>query len=253
MNTLGTLGGSYSEAWAINAAGEVVGAASSTQAGSRPFLYRNGMMQDLGTLDRSASSNGAAFAINAAGHVTGWSQAADGRLHPFLYGDGVMTDLGSLGGQLASGTSINSSDQVTGWAQAANGEYRAFLYSNGVLTDLGPCGCGVGAVLAINSLGQVVGFGDSLYSDGVTRNLNTLIPSGSNWSLDIAVAINDKGQITGEGNHADEPRAFLMTPVIRVPRTKDECKKGGWADLARAIGTAFKNQGDCVSYVNTGK
>jgi hypothetical protein len=38
-----------------------------------------------------------------------------------------------------------------------------------------------------------------------------------------------------------------------VPLSKDDCKDGGWRDLVRADGSAFKNQGDCVSYVNTGK
>jgi hypothetical protein len=38
-----------------------------------------------------------------------------------------------------------------------------------------------------------------------------------------------------------------------VATKKDECKKGGWADLTRANGTSFKNQGDCIQYVNTGK
>ena len=37
------------------------------------------------------------------------------------------------------------------------------------------------------------------------------------------------------------------------PATKDDCKKGGWANLTRADGSTFKNQGDCIQYVNTGK
>jgi hypothetical protein len=37
------------------------------------------------------------------------------------------------------------------------------------------------------------------------------------------------------------------------PVTKDECKNGGWMDLTRADGSPFKNQGDCIQYVNTGK
>jgi hypothetical protein len=37
------------------------------------------------------------------------------------------------------------------------------------------------------------------------------------------------------------------------PATKDSCKKGGWAALTRADGSGFKNQGDCVQYMNTGK
>ena len=36
-------------------------------------------------------------------------------------------------------------------------------------------------------------------------------------------------------------------------RATNECKKGGWETMSRADGTPFKNQGDCVSYVNTGK
>lgn len=39
----------------------------------------------------------------------------------------------------------------------------------------------------------------------------------------------------------------------RVPTTKDECKQGGWQNVRRADGTTFKNQGDCIQYVNTGK
>ena len=34
---------------------------------------------------------------------------------------------------------------------------------------------------------------------------------------------------------------------------KSDCKDGGWMTVTRADGTAFKNQGDCVSYTNTGK
>lgn len=33
---------------------------------------------------------------------------------------------------------------------------------------------------------------------------------------------------------------------------KDQCKNGGWQDVKRADGSPFKNQGDCVSYINTG-
>jgi hypothetical protein len=36
-------------------------------------------------------------------------------------------------------------------------------------------------------------------------------------------------------------------------RATNECKKGGWQNLSRADGSPFKNQGDCVSYMNTGK
>lgn len=39
---------------------------------------------------------------------------------------------------------------------------------------------------------------------------------------------------------------------IPQPQSKNECKNGGWQDLADSDGSPFKNQGDCVSYVATG-
>ena len=38
-----------------------------------------------------------------------------------------------------------------------------------------------------------------------------------------------------------------------VATDKDQCKKKGWEDVKRADGSSFKNQGDCIQYVNTGK
>jgi len=38
-----------------------------------------------------------------------------------------------------------------------------------------------------------------------------------------------------------------------VASSKEQCKNGGWADVKRADGSSFKNQGDCIQYANTGK
>jgi hypothetical protein len=40
-------------------------------------------------------------------------------------------------------------------------------------------------------------------------------------------------------------------PLVGPPINKDECKKGGWQVFE--FPRAFKNQGDCVKFVNTGK
>jgi len=40
---------------------------------------------------------------------------------------------------------------------------------------------------------------------------------------------------------------------FRAATTEDDCKDDGWMTATRADGSSFKNQGDCVSYVNTGK
>lgn len=45
----------------------------------------------------------------------------------------------------------------------------------------------------------------------------------------------------------------VYTYEVPQPQSKDECKNGGWMNVARADSTTFKNQGDCVSYTNTGR
>ena len=72
----------------------------------------------------------------------------------------------------------------------------------------------------INNADQVVGFSEGegvvphpfLYSGGVMRDLNTLIPPNSGWELLEALEINDKGHIVGRGinNEDGEEHAFLL-------------------------------------------
>jgi hypothetical protein len=38
-----------------------------------------------------------------------------------------------------------------------------------------------------------------------------------------------------------------------VANDKDQCKNNGYKNVKRADGSSFKNQGDCIQYVNTGK
>jgi hypothetical protein len=38
-----------------------------------------------------------------------------------------------------------------------------------------------------------------------------------------------------------------------TPATAGQCKNDGWMTRTRMDGSAFKNQGDCIQYVNTGK
>ncbi len=91
MRDLGTLGGAASNAYAVNAQGDVVGVSTLPGGGAgHAFVFRNGAMKDLGTLGGDRSD---ARSINDAGVIVGGSTTADGRVHPFVHRDEKMIDL----------------------------------------------------------------------------------------------------------------------------------------------------------------
>ena len=74
LTDLGTLGGARSCAYGINAAGQVVGEASTDSSATlHAFLYSGGTMKDLGTL---RGGNSYATGINDGGQVVGYSAPA---------------------------------------------------------------------------------------------------------------------------------------------------------------------------------
>jgi probable HAF family extracellular repeat protein len=77
ITDLGTLGGPFSTATAINAGGEVVGESTIASGQQHAFLWRNGLMTDLGTLGGTSSF---AAAINADGRL--WARAPLPRARP---------------------------------------------------------------------------------------------------------------------------------------------------------------------------
>ena len=80
-----------------------------------------------------------------------------------------------------------------------------------------------------------------------------------------AVIVGGFGLNQGSGNpglvssvdalHFDTPTTSVTYDFepYHVATSKDACKNDGWRTLRRADGSSFKNQGDCVSYTNTGR
>jgi probable HAF family extracellular repeat protein len=106
MVDIGTLGGAYAEAFAINDSGSITGnsqLASSATDGAPVHAFlclsplRAGVigMRDLGTLGGSFSYG---MSINANNHVVGYSTVnnVDSRVHAFLFDGNAMKDLGTL-------------------------------------------------------------------------------------------------------------------------------------------------------------
>ena len=162
VTDLGTLGGPFSVAFAINNAGQVAGQAYLADGHWHGFLYTDGQMADLGALAPGANST--ATAINDAGQVAGrgFTDSQSTAWHAFLYSDGVLTDLGTLGGRDSDAFGINNSGQVVGESQlAGDSPIRAFRYSAGHMADMGTLAQGVySSASAVNDSGVAVGTAD---------------------------------------------------------------------------------------------
>jgi len=134
---LGTLGGTVSEAHAVNDAGEVVGWALDTNGVSRAFLWRNGSMQDLGTLPGGTSAG--ADDINESGRIAGWSETTNGAggTSGFSWESGVMTELGATGASGGRALGLNDGAETVGWSMTNGADPMAYLYTPGSTTELG--------------------------------------------------------------------------------------------------------------------
>jgi probable HAF family extracellular repeat protein len=239
VTDLGTLGGTLSIAYSVNNKGWLEG--FSTLPGDtavHAFLWRNGVMTDLGTL--GGPNSYVVFSIkDDKGLVTGFAETSatdplgedfclDGThlvCLPFLWRDGVMTPLSTLGGNNGYALGVNNRGQVVGIAETSiqdpscippqSLDWRGVIWGPAVgeIHELPPLpGDSLGGPTAINNSGQAVGASAGvcgppvqtdarepvLWQDGSVTDLGNL----GGAFFNIALGINDRGQIVG---HSDLP------------------------------------------------
>lgn len=173
----------------INNRGDIIGGGSDspevfqeTPVPARSYLIQNGQATDLGFLtDRPRT--GAQF-INDNQQIVGIGfpySVNDPDLPPlpFVWQNGQLTVLkGLLGDYVMNG--LNKPGQIVGWIQDTSTARRfAFRY------DL---------------------------NTQMLVDLDATIGKSAGWQLTSATAINDVGQIIGEGQHNGQARSYLLTP-----------------------------------------
>lgn len=226
MQDLGTLGGTYSFAVSVNNQGVVVGASDLPGDTSRHAFLWDGTLHDLDTLGGTQSSPSS---VNDANEVVGSaSTAGDAAVHAVLWQPGMPPrDLDTFGGKSSSASKITNNHQVIGNWTATNGDQHAFVWdAQSGSVDLGSLGGGFYTLAYdINEHGQIVGEAlispqnphAFIWANGAMTDLNDLVAPGSGWTLTFAAAINDAGEIIGQGTLNGVAHAFLLTPISSAP------------------------------------
>jgi len=181
----------------------------------------------------------------------------DGDTNPNNNYAGVYYAQSSLsGGPLAAASVISFTYAASAGTTASGGSPRVSIPiddANPLTTEtfafIDTLGCNDGSVnngtLSLADTTCTVAFS----AGGSWVNWAAFAAANPTWTIDTGVpfvVVDQPGLWTVTNVHLGET-------VAQVTKDKDKCKKGGWADLTRANGTSFKNQGDCIQYVNTGK
>jgi probable HAF family extracellular repeat protein len=257
MQDLGTLGGP--DAWAafVNERGQVAGYSYTNSNANLttgvptadPFLWtKSAGLIDLGTL---GGTFGVPVGLNNRGQVIGQSYlGGDQNSDPFLWDGKGLIDMFTtgIGGNLLFANSINDAGEVLGAAAFQNHPFDAAIWHNGFVTDLGnlPGDC-FSQAFVMNSHRQIAGNSAScdgntiravLWEDGKVFDLNMLIPSNSDLLLVEANAINDSGEIAGNGfppgcTDFSCTHAYVLIPCDHDHSDEEACKQNSQRTTAR--------------------
>jgi len=200
LNDLGAVGRMWGEGYAVNAFGEWVG--KNVFSGARNAYVWDAVdgATVIGTFPGGSSS--AATDISHTSIVSGWSQTGDvdpqgnPTLRPFVWthADGLQTLPVLPGWEHATAEGVNDNGLVVG--RATNDAGQVTFHPQ-------------------NAPGDFSGGRGVIWYAGQAVDLNDLLAAGSEWTIETAFDINNRGHIVGSGvSPTGERRAVLLKPVL---------------------------------------
>ncbi len=222
VTDLGTLGGTFSLAYGVNASRQVGGVAQLAGGNQHAFVWRDDHMTDLGTLGGPNSVAGGPAETGGQWAILSDTSATDPLGEDFcgfgtnliclgaVWEDGEMIPLATLGGNNAEAFTANDRGQVVGAAENATYDlncplpqvlrFEAVMWGPrpGEIRELRPLhGDSVGFALGLNDLGQAVGSSGSC-ADTTTNSVTGLVagPHAVLWDCDGSAT--DLGNLGGK-------------------------------------------------------
>ena len=229
-------GSFFTEASAINNAGQILGTSGDGLGNNQTFLLNAGVFTTISVPIDSFSPAG----INNAGQIVG----RIGVVHSFLADGGVVTPINVPGSIFTGANAINDGSTIAG--TFTDSTSHGFLLVSGSFTTVNVPGSSATEVNGLNNVGQFVGdFIDPMGDHGFLADASGFTAIDIPGSFFVAaMGINDVGDIVGDYTNLTGLHGFVLSGGVLT--TLDFPAGPGAPNITWAAG--INNAGEVIGW-----